>query len=60
MAKWRRVHNKELKYLYSSRNIVWVIKSRRMRWDGHVAHMGEERGVYRVLLGETGGKETIR
>jgi len=39
--------------LYSSPNIVWVIKSRRMRWAGHVAHMGEERGVYRVLVGET-------
>ena len=44
--------------LYSSPNIVRVIKLGRMRWAGHVAHMGEERGVYRVLLGETGGKET--
>jgi len=54
---WRRLHNEELNYLYSSPNIVQVIKSRRMRWAGHVARMGEERGVY-GLGGETGGKET--
>jgi len=41
---WRRLHNEELNYLYTSPNIVRVIKSRRMRWAGHVAHMGEERG----------------
>jgi len=41
---------------YSSPNIVRVIKSRRMRWAGHVAHMGEERGVYRVLMGKPEGK----
>ena len=57
-GKWRRLHNEELNDLYSSPNIVWVIKSRRMRWAGHVACMGEERGVCRVLVGETGGKET--
>jgi hypothetical protein len=55
---WRRLHNEELNVLYSSPNIVRVIKSRSMRWAGHVAHMGDERGVYRVLGGETGGKET--
>ena len=43
-GEWRRLHNKELNDLYSSPNIVWVIKSRRMRWAGHVARMGEERG----------------
>jgi len=43
---------------YCSPNTVRVIKWRRMRWAGHVARMGEERGMYRVLLGETGGKET--
>jgi len=59
-GKWRRMHNEELNDLYSSPNIVRVIKSRRMRWAGHVARMGEERGVHRILLGETGGKETIR
>ena len=54
-GEWRRLHNKELNDLYSSPNIVRVIKSRRMRWAGHVAHMGEERGVYRVLVGKTEG-----
>jgi len=43
-GEWRRLHNKELNDLYSSPNIVRVIKSRRMRWAGHVARMGEERG----------------
>ena len=52
------MHNEELNDLYSSPNIVRVIKSRRMRWAGHVARMGEERGVNRVLVGEAGGKET--
>ena len=55
---WRRLHNEELNDLYCSPNMVRVIKSRRMRWAGHVTRMGEERGVYRVLVGETGGKET--
>jgi len=50
--EWRRLHNEELNDLYSSSNIARVIKSRRMRWAGHVAHMGEERGAYRVLLGK--------
>jgi len=43
-GQWRRLHNEELNDFYSSPKIVWVIKSRRMRWVGHVAHMGEERG----------------
>jgi len=54
----RNFLDEELNDLYSSPNIVWVIKSRRMRWAGHVARMVEERGVYRVLVGKTGGKET--
>jgi hypothetical protein len=48
---WRKLHNDELHGLYSSLNIVRVIKSRRMRWVGHVAHMGEGRGIYVVLVG---------
>jgi len=51
--EWRKLHNEELNVLYPSPNIVRVIKSRRMRWAGHVARMGERRGVYRVLGGGT-------
>ena len=58
-GEWRRLHNKELNDLYCSPNIVRVIKSRRMRWVGHVAHMGEERGVYRVLVGKPEGKRPL-
>jgi len=59
MGEWRRLHNKELNDLYSSPNIVQVIKLRRMRWAGHVARMGEERGVYRVLVGKPEGKRPL-
>ena len=52
-GEWRRLHNKELYALYSSPNKIQVIKSRRLRWAGHVAHMGESRGAYRILVGET-------
>jgi len=55
----RRLHNEELNDLYSSPNIVRVIKSRRMRWSGHVVRMGEERGVYRVLVGIPEGKKQL-
>ena len=51
----RKLHNEELSDLYSLPNIVGVVKSRRMRWAGHVAHVGQGRGVYMVLV----GKETI-
>jgi hypothetical protein len=52
-GSWRKLHNDELYSLYSSSNIVRVIKSRRMRWAGHVARVGEGRGVYRVLVGRS-------
>ena len=51
-GEWRRLNNEELNDLYSSPIIVRVIKSRRMRWVGHVARMGEVMGVYRVLVGK--------
>jgi hypothetical protein len=49
---WRRLHNEELDDLYSSPNIIRVIKSRRVRWAGHVARMGEKRGAYRIWCGD--------
>src|SRR5215471_10328359 len=55
-GEWRKLHNEELNDLYSLPNIVRVVKSRRMRWAGHVACMGEERGVHRVLVGKPEGK----
>jgi hypothetical protein len=51
-GEWRKLHNEELNDLYSPPNIIRVIKSRRMRWVGHVARMGEKRGVYRCNLSE--------
>jgi len=59
-GEWRRLHNEELYDFYSSSNIVRVIKSRRMRWAGHVARMGEERGVYRVLVWKPEGRRPLR
>jgi hypothetical protein len=58
-GEWRKLHNEELNYLYSLPNTVRVVKSRRMRWARHVARMGEERGVHRVLVGKPEGKESI-
>jgi len=54
-GEWRKLHNEELNDLYSP-NIFRVIKSRRMRWAGHVARMGERRDEYRILLGRPEGK----
>jgi hypothetical protein len=59
-GSWRKLHNNELHSLYSSPNIVRVIKSRRMRWAGHVERVGEGRGVYKVLVWSPEGKRTLR
>jgi hypothetical protein len=58
-GEWRKLHNEELNDLYSFPNIVRVVKWRRMRWAGHVARMGEERCVYRVLVGKPEGKRPL-
>jgi hypothetical protein len=58
-VSWRKLNNDELHNLYSSPNIVRVIKSSRMRWARHVARMGEGRGVYRVLVGRPEGKRPL-
>ena len=58
-GEWRRLHNEELNDLYCSPKIVQVIKSRRMRWAGHVARMGEEMGVYRFLMGKPEGRRPL-
>jgi len=58
-GEWRKLHNEELNDLYCSPNIVQVIKSRRMRWAGHVARMGKRRGVHSVLVGKPEGKRPL-
>jgi len=58
-GEWRKLHNDELNYLYSSPNTVRAIKSRIIRWAGHVARMGKKRGVYRVLVGRPEGKRRL-
>ena len=59
-GEWRRLNNEELSDLYSSPNIVRVIKSRIMRWAGHVARMGEERESYRIMVGKPEGRRRLR
>ena len=58
-GEWRKLHNERLRDQYSLPNIVRVVKSRRMRWAGHVARMGEGRGVHRVLVGKPEGKRPL-
>ena len=58
-GEWRKLHNEELNDLYSLPNIVRVVKSRWMRWAGHVARKGEDRGVHRVLVGKPEGKRPL-
>ena len=57
--EWRTLHNEEFNDLCSSPNVVQVIKSRRIRWAGHVARMGERRGIYRVVVGKPEGKNHL-
>jgi hypothetical protein len=59
MGEWRKLHSEELHNLYSSPNIIRQAKSRRMRWAGHVARMGEERKVYKVLVGKPKGMRPL-
>jgi hypothetical protein len=56
---WRKLHNEELHNLYGSPSIITIIKSRRMRWAGHVARMGEKRNAYRILVGKPEGKRPL-
>jgi hypothetical protein len=58
-GEWRRLHNKNNYALYSSPNIMQVIRSRRLRWAGHVAHMGEKRGACRALMGQPEGRKPL-
>jgi hypothetical protein len=58
-GEWRRLHNEELNDLYSSSNIVRVIKSRRMTWAGHVARIAEGRGAYRISVGRPEGRTPL-
>jgi len=59
IGEWRKLHNEQLRDLYSLPNSMRVVKSRRMRWAGHVAHMAEGRGVHRVLVGKPEGKRPL-
>jgi hypothetical protein len=59
-GEWRKLHNWEFHNLYSSPDIIRQIKSRRMRWAGHVARMGEGRNLYRVLVGKLEGKDHLK
>jgi hypothetical protein len=54
-----KLNNEELHYLYSSPNIITMMKSRRMRWAGHVTRMGEKRNAYKILIGKPEGKRSL-
>jgi hypothetical protein len=58
-GEWRKLYNEELHDLYSSPSIIRITKSRRMRWAGHVARMGEKRNAYRLLVGKPEGKRPL-
>jgi hypothetical protein len=58
-GEWRKLHNEELRDLYSLSSIIRIMKSRRMRWAGHVARMGEKRNAYRLLVGKPEGKRLL-
>jgi hypothetical protein len=58
-GEWRKLHSEELRDLYSSQSIIRIIKSRGMRWSGHVARMGEKRNAYRLLVGKPEGKRPL-
>jgi hypothetical protein len=58
-GSWRKLHNEELHNLYSSSSIIRIIKSRRMRYAGHVARMGEKKNEYRILVGKQEGKRPL-
>jgi hypothetical protein len=58
-GEWRKLHNEELHDLYCSTSIIRIIKSRRMRWAGHVARMGEKRNAYRLLVGKAEGNRPL-
>jgi hypothetical protein len=58
-VRWRKLHNEELRDLYSSPSIIRKIKLRRMRWVGHVARMGDKRNMYRLLVGKPEGKRPV-
>jgi hypothetical protein len=56
---WRKLHNEELHNLYSSPSIIRIMKSRRKKWAGHVARMGEKRNVHKLLVGKPEGRRTL-
>jgi hypothetical protein len=58
-GEWRKLHNEELRDLYSSPSIIRIIKSRTMRWAGHVARMREKKNAYRLLVGKSEGKISL-